>query len=207
MIPNGAQSLGGTARTPSPARDAVDAYERTGDLTALEQGIRFTRAALRQAVTAPAGDSSYAGEQVALRIDLAVLLSTYGNAVGDGDATGEGLRLFARAAAAADGDAGATAAREASRALASWASALVSEHDRTGAAGLLTEARGLAGQAIDAAVPGTTQRSDALSALAGVLIREYQDTGSLPAIDEAVTALRESVALAERGDDPDLESG
>ena len=207
MIPNGAQSPGGTARTPSPARDAVDAYERTGDLTDLKRGIRFTRAALRQAMTVSAGELAHTGEQVALRIDLAVLLSTYGNAVGDGDATGEGLRLFAQAAAAAHVDAGATAARETSRALASWASALVSEHDRTGAAGLLTEARGLAGQAIDAAVPGTTQRSDALSALAGVLIREYQDTGNLPPIDEAITALRESVALAERADDPDLESG
>ncbi len=72
-------------------------------------------------MTVPAGDPSHAREQVALRIDLAVLLSTYGNAVGDGDATGEGLRLFAQAAAAADGDAGATAAREASRALAAAA--------------------------------------------------------------------------------------
>jgi tetratricopeptide (TPR) repeat protein len=205
MTPDGAQSPGGTARAPSPARDAIDAYERTGDLTALEQGIGLTRAALRRAV--PAGDPLHAGEQAELRIDLAVLLSTYGNAAGDRDAAGEGLRQFAQAAAAAFGTAEATAAREASRALASWASALVSEHDRTGAAGLLTEARGLAGQAIDAAMPGTTQRSDALSALAGVLIREYQDTGSTPAIDAAVTALRESVALAERGDDPDLESG
>jgi CHAT domain len=196
-----AQHPDGTAQTPSPARGAAEAYEQTGDLNALERGIRVTRAALRRAETAPAGD------QVALRVDLAVLLSTYGNAVGDGDAAGEGLRLFAQAAAAAGEDAGATAAREASRALASWASALVSEHDRTGAAGLLTEARGLAGQAIDAAAPGTTQRSDALSALAGVLIGQYQDTGSRPAIDEAVTALRESVALAERSDDPDLESG
>jgi hypothetical protein len=186
---------------PRPARDAVDAYEQTGDLTALERGIRSTRAAVRQARTAPAG------EQVALRIDLAVLLSIYGNAMGDGDATGEGLRLFARAAAAAHGSAEVAAARQASRLLASWASALVTEHDRTGGAGLLTKARGLAGQAIDAAVPGTLQRSDALSALAGVLIREYQDTGSPPAIDEAVSALRESVALAGRGDDPDLESG
>lgn len=70
MIPNGAQSPGGTARTPSPARDAVDAYGQTGDLTALERGIRFTRAALRQAMTVSAGDLAHAGEQVALRIDL-----------------------------------------------------------------------------------------------------------------------------------------
>ena len=141
-------------RPAGPARDAVDAYERTGDLTALQRGIRLTRAALRQAVTGPAG------EQVRLRADLAVLLATYGTAAGDRDAAGEGLRLFAHAGAAASGDAG--AAREATRVLASWASALVSEHDRTGAAGLLTQARTLAGQAIDAAVPGTTQRSDAL---------------------------------------------
>ena len=164
MIPDGLQSPAGSPRPPGPARNAVDAYERTGDLTALQRGIRLTRAALRQAVTA--GDRAHAGEQVRLRVDLAVLLATYGNAAGDGHATGEGLRLFARAAAAAGGDAGATAAREATRALASWASALVSEHDRTGAAGLLTQARTLAGRAIDAAVPGTTQRSDALSALA-----------------------------------------
>jgi hypothetical protein len=196
-----------TTAAPRPARDAVNAYEQTGDFTALERGIRLTRAALRQVMVAPAGDRPLAGERVALRIDLAVLLSIYGNAVGDGDAIDEGLRLFARTAAAALGAAGATAARQASRALASWASALVSEHDRTGAAGLLTKARGLAGQAIAAAVPGTLQRSDALSALAGVLIREYQDTGSVPSIDEAITALRESVALAERADDPDLDSG
>jgi tetratricopeptide (TPR) repeat protein len=199
MTPDGAQSSGAA----SPARDAVDAYQQSGELTVLEQAIRSTRAALRQ----QAGDPLHAGEQVALRIDLAVLLSSYGYAVGDGEATSEGLRLFAEAAAAANGAAETTAAQEASRALASWTSVLVSEHDRTGAAGLLTEARGLAGQALDAAVPGTTQRSDALSALAGVLIREYQDTGRLPAIDEAVTALRESVALAERGDDPDPETG
>jgi hypothetical protein len=95
---------------PRPARDAVDAYEQTGDLAALEQGIRFTRAAVRQAMTVAAG------EQVALRIDLAVLLSIYGNAVGDGDAIREGLCLFAQAAAAANGAAEA-AARQASR---SW---------------------------------------------------------------------------------------
>lgn len=205
MIPDGPQSPAGAPRPPGPARDAVDAYERTGDLTALQRGIRLTRVALRQAVTA--GECAHAGEQVRLRVDLAVLLATYGNAAGDGDATGEGLRLFAQAAAAAAWAPAAREAREATRALASWASALVSEHDRTGAAGPLTQARTLAGQAIDAAVPGTTQRSDALSALAGILIREYQDTGNLPAIDEAVTALRESVALAERSDDPDLESG
>ena len=207
MTPDGTPDPAGTPRPPDPARGAVDAYEQTGDLTALQRGIRLTRAALRRAMTGPAGKHADAGEQVRLRIDLAVLLATYGNAAGDGDAACEGLRLFAQAAAAAGEDAGAAPAREATRALASWASALVSEHDRTGAPGLLTQARALAGQAIDAAVPGTTQRSDALSALAGVLIREYQDTGSLPAIDEAVTALRESVALAERSDDPDLESG
>lgn len=207
MTPDGTPDPAGTPRPPDPARGAVDAYEQTGDLAALQRGIRLTRAALRQAMTGPAGKHADAGEHVRLRIDLAVLLATYGNAGGDGDAAGEGLRLFAQAAAAAGEDAGAAAAREATRALASWASALVSEHDRTGAPGLLTQARVLAGQAIDVAVPGTTQRSDALSALAGVLIREYQDTGSLPAIDEAITALRESVALAERSDDPDLESG
>jgi hypothetical protein len=207
MIPNGAPSPEGAARIPNPARDAVDAYEGTGDLTALERGIQSTRTALRQAVTEPAGELAHAREQVALRVDLAVLLSTYGNAVGDGDAAGEGLRLFAQAAAAAAGDGETAAAREASRARASWASALVAEHYRTGAAELLTQARALAGQAIDAAVPGTSQRSDALSALAGVLICEYQYTGSLPAIDEAVTALRESVALAGRSDDPDGEPG
>jgi tetratricopeptide (TPR) repeat protein len=192
------------------ARDAVDAYERTGDLTALEQGIKRLRAALGQAGAAgdplPAGAAGAAEEQVRLRIDLAVLLSTYGNAVGDGDATCAALHLYAQAAAAATGTAGATVTREASRALANWASALVSEYDRAGPAGLLTQARDLARQAVTAAVPGTIARSDALSSLAGVLIREHQDTGSLPAMDEAVTALRESVALAERNDDPDLES-
>lgn len=190
------------------ARDAVDAYERTGDLAALEQGIQRLRAALGQAGAAgdplPAGAT---GEQVRLRVDLAVLLSTYGNAAGDGDATRAALRLYAQAVAAAGGTAGATAAPEASRALANWASALVSEYDRAGPAGLLTQARDLAGQAVTAAVPGTIQRSDALSSLAGVLIREHQGAGCLPAMDEAVTALRESVALAERSDDPDLESG
>jgi tetratricopeptide (TPR) repeat protein len=202
MIPDQAQGSGESSPVPDPARDAVDDYERTGDATALERGIQLTRAALRPA--APAGNLAPTGEWVTLRIDLAVLLSTYGNAVGDGDAAAEGLRLFAELAAA-NGDAGTATARDASRALSSWASALVSEHDRTGAAGLLTEARGLAVRAIDAAGPGTVQRSDALSALAGVHIREYQDTGSLAAIDEAVTALRESVALAEHGDDPGLE--
>jgi len=207
MTPDGTPDPGGTPRPPDPARDAVDAYEQTGDLTALQRGIQVTRAALRQALTGAAGKRADAGEQVRLHTDLAVLLATYGNAAGDGGAAGEGLRLFAQAAAAASADAGPAAARETTRALASWASALVSEHDRTGAPGLLTQARTLAGQAIDAAVPGTTGRSDALSALAGVLIREYQDTGSLPAIDEAITVLRESVALAERSDDPALESG
>src|SRR5690348_2768911 len=175
MIPGGPQNPAGASAPPDPARDAVDAYEQTGDLTALQRGIQITRAALRQAGTGAAGKQAHAGEQVRLRTDLAVLLATYGNAAGDGDATAEGLRLFAEAAAAAGPGAGAAAAREATRVLASWASALVSEHDRTGAAGLLTQARALAGQAIDAAVPGTTGRSDALSALAGVLIREYQD--------------------------------
>ena len=134
MIPDGLQSPAGSPRPPGPARDAVDAYERTGDLTALQRGIRLTRAALRQAVTA--GDRAHAGEQVTLRVDLAVLLATYGNAVGDGDATREGLRLFAQAAAAAAGDAGATAAREATRALASWASARPAGRSRRAASPL-----------------------------------------------------------------------
>jgi tetratricopeptide (TPR) repeat protein len=191
MSPGDAEGQG---RGPDPARDALGDYERTGDATVLERGILAIRAALRPIVT------ERAEEQVALRADLAVLLSAYAAATGDSAAADEGLHLFAQAARAATG----TAAGEANRILASWASALASEYDRTGASGLLPQARELAARAIVTA--GTSQRSDALSALAGVLIREHRDTGSLPPLDDAIVALRESVGLAGRDQDPDLDA-
>jgi hypothetical protein len=192
-----------------PARDAIDSYEQSGEVAALERGIRITRSALGQAETEAesTGDASSVARQLRLRIDLAVLLSTRGEAVGDDDAVAEGLRLFGAAASVARDAAGTLAAQELSRALVSWAAVVLAEYERTGAPALLTEARGLTVQAVDAAVPGTIGRSDALAALAGAFIREYQDTGALPAIDEAVTALRDSVTLAEHSDDPSLESG
>jgi CHAT domain len=206
----------GTASDPAasiadPARRAVDRYERTGDVDALAEGIRVTRAGLRQAAAEPDGSPAGAARELRLGIDLAVLLSTWADAAGDDDARGEGLRLLGAAVSAAraatGAEAGAEAARELSRALASWAGAVLTEYERAGAPALLTRARALARQAVDAAAPGTVERSDALSALAGALIREYQDTGSWPAVDDAVATLRDSVALAERGDDPRLEHG
>ena len=167
----------------SAARAAVEAYDRGGDNAVLVSAIRAARAA--------------AGDVAGARIDLAALLCTYGGAVDDDAAACEGLALFAAVA----GEQGLTP-DELSRALVSWANALVVEHRRTGAGEPLEQARAVADRALKAASPGL-ETSDALSAVASVLLARHQDTGGLEPLNDAITRLREAVAIAEDTDDPD----
>ena len=166
----------------SAARAAVEAYDRGGDDAVLVSAISAARAA---------------GDAAGARIDLAALLCTYGGAVDDDAAACEGLALFAAVA----GEQGLTP-DELSRALVSWANALVAEHRRTGAGEPLEQARAVADRVLKAASPGL-ETSDALSAVASVLLARHQDTGGLEPLDDAVTRLREAVAIAEATDDPD----
>jgi tetratricopeptide (TPR) repeat protein len=175
-----------TGQRTSQARAAVDAYQRTGDDAILVRAIRAATAAATHA----------AGP----RIDLAVLLCTYGAARDDDASVREGLDLFASMA----DDQGLTP-DERSRALVSWANALVTEHHLTAAAEPLEQAWALAARALEAASPGM-ERSDAQAALASVLLARHQDTGADDPLDGAIAALREAVALTEADDDPDRDS-
>jgi hypothetical protein len=169
----------------SPARAAVEAYDRTGDDAVLVSAIRAARAA--------------AGDATGARIDLAALLCTYGEAVDDDASAREGLALFATVA----GEQGLTP-DELSRTLVSWANALVAEHRRTGAGEPPEQAGAVADRALEAASPGL-ETSDALSAVASVLLARHQATGGLEPLDDAIARLREAVATAEAADDPDLD--
>ena len=166
----------------SAARAAVEAYDRGGDDAVLVSAIGAARAA---------------GDAAGARIDLAALLCTYGGAVDDDAAAREGLALFAVVA----GEQGLTS-DELSRALVSWANALVAEHRRAGAGEALEQARAVADRALKAASPGL-ETSDALSAVASVLLARHQDAGGLEPLNDAITRLREAVAIAEATDDPD----
>ena len=177
------------SRGVSQARAAVEAYHRAGDDSVLLSAIRAARAAAGEAAADAAG----------AKIDLASLLCTYGGAVDDDASAREGLALFATVAC----DPGLTP-DELSRALVSWANALVAEHRRTGAGEPLEQAGAIAARALEAASPGL-DTSDALSAVASVLLARHQDTGALEPLDDAIARLRESVAVAEAADDPDLD--
>jgi tetratricopeptide (TPR) repeat protein len=160
-------------------------YERTGDLDALTDGVRFTR----KAVAAAAGD-----QRLGYLSNLGDALRLVFERTGDLDALTE--------AAAADRMAVAGTRPghpDLPRRATHLSGALTCRYRRTGEIEALAEAITAARQAVAAAAPGDTERGGYLNNLHIVLELEWRRTGDLVMLTESVQVARDAVAATPPG--------
>ena len=157
-------------------------YQRTGDLDALTEGVRFSR----QAVAATAGDT-HLGYQSNLGDALRLVFER----TGDTDALTEAVAAD-RMAVAGTWPGHPDLPRRATH----LAGALTCRYERTGEIGALAEAITAARQAVAAAPPDDAERGGYLNNLQGVLDLEWQRTGDLATLTESVRVAREAVTAA-----------
>jgi tetratricopeptide (TPR) repeat protein len=169
-------SLGGWLR---------ERYERTGDVGALTEGVRFSR----KAVAATSGDK-HLGYLSNLGDDLRLVFER----TGDLGALAEAVAADRKAVAGTwPGN------PDLPRRATNLSGALTCRYERTGEIEALAEAITAARQAVVAAAPGDAERGGYLSNLQGVLELEWERTGDLATLTESVRVARDAVAAAPPG--------
>jgi len=160
-------------------------YERTGDVDALTESVRFSR----KAVAVTSGDK-HLGYLSNLGDNLRLVFER----TGDLNALAEAVAAD-RTAVAGTWPGNSDLPRRATN----LAGALTCRYKRTGDVEALAEAITAARQAVAATPPGHAEQGGYLSNLQGVLELEWERTGDLATLTESVRVARDAVAAAPRG--------